>query len=162
MVTRAIEAALSDDDEIAGERRDARQRGQTFQALVVGEGLEVRRHRNHLAARCKAVAAKVEPHDLLDALDADVMHAVELRERLDVVPFARGQGLAVSAEYRRHFSVRNTRWLAVLIENAAAQPRAIVGDGKKAGAVGFDVERGDAAEGGVSRREHEAAAEFQR
>jgi hypothetical protein len=44
-----------------------------------------------LAARAEAVASVIEAHDLLDPLDADIERAIGFRERLGVVPAARGQ-----------------------------------------------------------------------
>src|SRR5581483_152816 len=77
VVARRIQAALGDGDQGAGERRALRRRGEAFEALVVGEGPEVVRHGNRLAAGAQAALADVEAHDALDALDADVEQAVD-------------------------------------------------------------------------------------
>ena len=70
-------------------------------------------------------------------------------------------GRAVSAEHRRHFGVGDTGRLAVAIDDAAAQPRAAIGDRNEMLAVRLHVQRGNAAEGGVPRGQLQAAAKFE-
>ncbi len=111
----------------AGERRRFRRRGEAFQALVVGEGRKIGRHRDRLTARTQTVAAIIEAHDLFDALDAGIEHAIiTLRERLGVVPAVAGQWLAVGAEDRRHFGLGDAGRAAAAIDDAAAQPGTLV------------------------------------
>ena len=162
MIALRVEAVLGDDDQRAGERRTCRRHRQAFQALVVAEGLEIVRHLDRLAARGEAVAAIVEAQDLFDALDADIERAVGFGERFGIEPAARGQRLAVRPEDRRHLGVRDAGGLAVLIDDARAQPGAAVRERQEMAAVGLHVERGNAAERFVGRREREPATEFQR
>jgi hypothetical protein len=151
-----------DDNEIAGQRGAFRRRGQAFQALVECEALEIGRHRDRFAARGKTVAAEIEAHDLLDALDADIEHAVGIfGERFNIEPAARGERLAVGAEDRRHLGIGEARGLAVLVDDAGAQPGAVVGDAEEVGAVAIHMNGGHAAKRFVFRGQRQAAAEFQ-
>ena len=159
---RRVEAALGDRDQSAGERRACRRHRQAFEALVEGKVLKSAGTGNRLAARQQTVTAIIEAHDLLDALDADIEHAVGLRERLGVEPAARGQRLAVGPEHRRHLGVGDAGRLAVLVDDAAAQPGAVVGHRQKVAAVRLHAKRRDAAERLVARGERKPAAEFQR
>jgi hypothetical protein len=111
--------------------------------------------------RGEAVAAIVEAHDLFDSLDADIELPVELGERFGVVPAMRGQRLAVPGEHGRHLGVGDAGGLAVAIDDAAAQPEAVVGERQEMGAVRLHAQGGNAPEGPILGGQHQSAAEFQ-
>src|SRR5262249_7195288 len=160
-VTSGIETAFGDHDQRACQSRTGRRSRETLQALVVFEGLELRRNLDRLSTCAQAVAPVVEAHDLFDPFDANVENAIALGERLGTVQAARGKRLAVGTKYRRDFRISNTSRFAVAVQNAAAQPRAVIGDCEKMRAVGLDMDSGDSAKRGIFRRQLESAAEFQ-
>ena len=117
---------------------------------------------NRTAARAKAVLGDVEAHDLVDALDADIGNAVVHGERLGVVPAAAFQRLAVRSEDRRHLGVGDRNRDLAAIDDAPAQPVALVGDRKETLAVGRDAQPRDAAEIAMRGFQDQPAAEYER
>jgi hypothetical protein len=95
----------------------------------------------------------------MNALEAEVQRAAVLPHRLGVVPAAGGDRPAIGAEHRRHLDVVETHRCPIPIENAAAQPASLVGDGDEARAVGTHANGRNAAEVLVRRGEFDAAAE---
>src|SRR5205085_2972926 len=81
-----------------------------------------------------------------------------LRDRLGVVPAARGERLAVGPKHGRHLGIGDADWARPLVNDAAAQPTALVGDGEKARAIRRDADCRDAAEMLVRRGQLDAAA----
>ena len=157
-----VEAALGDGDQRACERRALRRHGQALDALVVGQRLHAGRRRDRLSARAQAVLGVVEADDLVDALDCDVDHAVVLGERLGVVPAAPVERAAVGAEDRRDLGIGDRDWLAGAIDDAAAQPVALVVQRQEILAVGRNVQPRQPAEIAMGRIEHQPAAKRQR
>src|SRR5262245_15123318 len=136
-------------------------RGETLEALVIGECFEIGWHLDRLAACQQAVATIVKAYDLFDTLDSHVEHAITLADRLGVVPAPRGQRLAIRSEHRRDFGIGYACRSSVAIDNPPAQPRAAIGKRDEMTAVRLDVDARETAECGVVRRQHKAAAEFQ-
>ncbi len=161
-VALGIEAAFRDRDQRAGERQPARHEREAFEPPVVRQLRDAGRHRDRLAARQQAVTPDIETHDAVHALDAEIDRAAILGDRLGVVPAARRERLAVGAEHRRHLGVRDPGRPRAVIDDAPAQPAALVGDGEEARAVGGDAQRRDAAEFRIGRGQLHPAAECQR
>ena len=90
-----IEAALRHRNQRAAERPGLRRHHQAFDAGIVRQRPERRRHRHRNAARQQAVPAEIEPHDAVRPLDADIERVAVAGERLGVVPAARAQRPAV-------------------------------------------------------------------
>ena len=135
-VAGVVEGALRDGDQRAGERlAPSRDEDQCLDAPVAGPLLELGRNRDRLTARQQAVLAVVEAHDLVHPLDADIERAAVLGERFGVVPAPRRERLAVRTEDRRHLGVGDAGRPVAVVDDAAAQPAALVGDGEKTRAV---------------------------
>ena len=161
-VAGLVETALRDRDQRARMRQPARHELQAFDPLVVRQRCDAGRHRDRLAARQQAVAPDIEAHDAVHALDAEPDGAAVRGHRLGVVPAARRERLSVVAEHRRHFGIRDAGGPRALIDDAPAQPVALVGHGEEFRAVGLDADRRDAAEVRVGRGELDAAAKGER
>src|SRR5690349_1745960 len=140
---------LGDGNQLASHRCAPRGYGEAFKALVVREGLEIRRHIDCSAARLQSIAAVVEAHNLLDPFKSDVKCAVVFGERFSIEPAARRERLAVSAEDRRKLGIDYAGWPVVAVNNAGAEPGAPIGCGNETAAVRFDKERRNPAEGRI-------------
>ena len=114
--------------------------------LLAGSDAERRRHRDRLAAGEQAVLAVIEAEDLMDALEPDIERAAVLRDRFRVVPAARGERPPVGTEDRRHLGVGNGARPRAFVDDAAAQPPALVVQGDEMGAVRRDANGRYAAE----------------
>ncbi len=160
-VAGAVEATFRDRDQGAGQRRPFGREHQRLQALVGRERMQPGRDRDRLPAREQTILAVVEAHDLMDALDPHIERAAVLGDRFGVVPAAIDEGAAVGAEDRRHLRIGDAVRPGALIDDAAAQPPALVGQGNEMRAVSRDADRRKAAEMPVRRAQHQAAAELQ-
>ena len=72
----------------------------------------------------------------MNPLDADIDPAAVLGERLGVVPAARRERPAIGAENRRHLGVGDARRRVAVVDDAGAQPVALVGQGEEAATAG--------------------------
>ncbi len=142
-------------------RRRLGHEDQSLEPLVARQRTHARRHRDRLAAREQAVFAVVEAEDLVDALDPDIERTAIIRDRSVSYQPRSASGRpsaprigAISASAMRARS-------RALVDDAAAQPPALVAQGDESGAVRGNANGRDAAEIPVGRSQHEAAAEFQ-
>ena len=83
-----------------------------------------------------------------DAFAGD--QAAEFGQRLDIEPPPRSDWFAVRAEDGRDLGIGNAIRSPVTIDDAAAQPGAVVGGAQKMTAIGLHVKGGYAAEGRVT------------
>src|SRR5712692_6005100 len=119
---------------------------QGFEALVAGQRAHRRWQRDRPAAREQAVLAEIEPDDLMDALDPHIERAAVLGDRFGVEPAVLGERAAIGAEDRRHLGLGDAAGARPVVEDAAAQPPAVVAQGDEMRAIGRDSYRRDAAE----------------
>ncbi len=129
--------------------------------LLAGQRAQARRHWDRLAAGEQAVLAVIEAEDLVDPLDPDIERTAVLGDGFRVVPVADGERLAVRAQDRRHLGVGNVDRTRVVVDDAAAEPPALVAQRDEMRPVRGDANGRDAAEIPVRRAQHQAAAELQ-
>ena len=99
----------------------------------------------------------IEAEDLIFALDADVQDASVPCHRFGV-PSA--GAFAVGAQSRRHFGIADRCGMVFLVDDAAAQPIALVGKREKVRSIRLNIQRGKAAEGRVRGFENQPAPEI--
>src|ERR1700731_953100 len=110
-----------------------------------------------MAASKQAVLGIIEPDDLMNALDADIQHAVAiLRDRLRVIPAARREWPAVRTEHWRHLGVLDAGGPALIVENSPPQPPSLIAYSNKARAVLGDAHPCKSAKMPKARAQHQA------
>ena len=98
----------------------------------------------------------------LHALDAEPDRAAVLARSTRCRTSRAPRAASVGPEHRRHLGIRDAGRARALIDDAAAQPAALVGHGEEARAVGLHADRRDAAELRVRRGQLDAAAKGER
>src|SRR5262249_58773380 len=96
-----------------------------------------------LPAGGEAVPAVIEAHDLIDALDAHIERAAVLRDRFGIEPAAVGERPSIGAENRRHLGIDDAARPRPVVDDAAAQPPALVAERDEDRAVGADTNGAD-------------------
>src|SRR5262249_19076095 len=138
-----------------------RNEDQGLNPLVGRQRAQSRRQRDRPAAGKEALLAEIEADDLMNSLDADIEGAAILCDRFRVIPTARRQRSPVRTQDRRHFRVRDAARPRALVEDAAAKPPTLVGQGDEMSAIRRNANGRNAAAVLVGRTQHETAAEFE-
>src|SRR5882757_3182104 len=157
-----IQPAFGNRKQRSRQRKSLRHHHQRLKPLVERQLARRRRQRHHLAGSAGKALGKIEPQQLVDALEPDIDHRSVERDRLAVEPAARGNRLAVGAEHRRSLDIVEPGHLAPLVDDAAGKPASLVADGDEALALRVQPQAGQPAKAAKPRRENEPAAIFQR